>query len=82
MIKYRLRCGDGHVFDHWFESMAACENQLTESALGCPECGNHDVAKTLMAPNIGGGTTGESAPAPAPAPCGLPACAGGGCAFN
>lgn len=80
MIKYRLRCTDGHVFDHWFASMAAYEDQVGDGAVHCPDCDSAQVEKTLMAPNLGGAPQAD--PAPASTPCGMPACAGGGCAFG
>ncbi len=52
MIKYRLKCGDGHEFDAWFASSAAYEHQESEGHLDCPHCGRNDIARAVMAPRI------------------------------
>ncbi len=75
MIRYALRCGNGHEFDEWFASMADYDHRQSE--LTCPECGSGGIEKAIMAPRLGG----NSAPEPAATPCGLPACASGQCAF-
>jgi hypothetical protein len=70
MIVFDLRCGDGHVFEAWFGSSAAYETQRAGGLVSCPLCGNGDVAKAVMAPNVGAkGNRAVSAPAsPAPPP--------------
>lgn len=77
MIHYNLQCAEGHGFDEWFESMADYDEKAASGALACPDCGSHEVAKAITAPNV---ARGASAPAPA---CGLPgaSCGGGSCAF-
>ena len=75
MIVFDLKCAGGHVFEEWFASSADFEERKAAHAVACPECGDTEVGKALMAPRIASGT---SEPA-APAPCGLPACAAGGC---
>ena len=57
MIKYRLRCDDGHAFEGWFNSMADYDRQAADGALECPSCGANSVHKAIMAPAI---ATGES----------------------
>lgn len=73
MIVFDLKCGEGHVFEDWFASSAAFEDRVAAGDMQCPTCGDRHVTKALNAPRINGG-----AAAP-PAPCGLPACAAGGC---
>ena len=53
MIVFDLKCGDGHVFEAWFGSSAAWEEQRAAGLVACPMCGNGDVAKAAMAPNVG-----------------------------
>ena len=55
MIKYALRCGEGHGFEGWFSNMADYDAQAADGALRCPFCDTADVEKALMAPNIATG---------------------------
>ncbi len=73
MIVFDLKCGAGHVFEEWFASSLAFDARSAAHEIACPTCGDRDIAKALTAPRINGGAT-----APA-APCGMPACASGGC---
>lgn len=68
MIKYALRCGAGHSFDAWFRSSEACDEQIAQGAVGCPECGGADVAKAMMAPRIGRNARSAPLRTPEPAP--------------
>jgi len=52
VIAFDLRCGAGHVFEAWFGSGASYETQAAEGQVSCPVCGDSDVAKAVMAPNI------------------------------
>jgi hypothetical protein len=52
MIVFDLRCSGAHVFEAWFASSAAYEEQRARGLLVCPVCGDSDVAKALMAPNV------------------------------
>lgn len=64
MIVFDLKCGSGHVFEAWFASSAAYEGQREGGLVQCPLCGSGEVAKAVMAPNIGAkGNT--KAPVPA-----------------
>lgn len=53
MIVFDLRCGAGHVFEAWFGSSAAYEDQRAGGLIACPMCGDSEVGKALMAPNVG-----------------------------
>lgn len=71
MIVFDLRCGDGHVFEAWFGSSGAWEEQRAAGLVACPMCGNGDVAKAVMAPNVGakgnrGATPASTGNAPPP----------------
>jgi hypothetical protein len=59
MIKYALRCKDGHQFDAWFASSAAYDKLAAAGQVACTNCGSADVSKALMAPSI---VSGRSAP--------------------
>jgi hypothetical protein len=53
MIIFDLLCASGgHVFEAWFASSDAYEHQRTGGFLACPICGDSDIGKALMAPNI------------------------------
>jgi hypothetical protein len=53
MIVFDLQCrGHGHVFEAWFANSGAFEDQRARGLIACPICGDGDVAKALMAPNI------------------------------
>lgn len=52
MIVFDLKCGAGHVFEAWFGSSDAYEAQRGGGMIQCPMCGDGDVAKAVMAPNV------------------------------
>ena len=52
MIVFDLRCANQHVFEAWFGSSQAFEDQRAEGLLTCPICANGDIGKAVMAPNI------------------------------
>jgi hypothetical protein len=53
MIKYALRCTEGHGFESWFQSGAAFDGLLARKLVSCPLCGTTTVEKALMAPAVG-----------------------------
>jgi len=52
MIKYALRCGEGHAFDSWFQSAEAFGTLRAKSMIACPDCGSTAIEKALMAPKV------------------------------
>lgn len=52
MIVFDLRCDGGHVFEAWFGSTAAYDEQRAQGLVACPVCGEQRVAKAVMAPNV------------------------------
>jgi hypothetical protein len=64
VIVFDLKCGTGHVFEAWFGSSDAYEAQRTGGMIQCPMCGDGDIAKAVMAPNVG--AKGNQAPAVTP----------------
>jgi hypothetical protein len=55
MIHYDLRCGEGHIFDGWFRSSAAFEQQADRGLLDCPVCASNSVSRAIMAPRLNRG---------------------------
>lgn len=66
MIRYALRCDEGHAFDSWFQSAAAFDTLVSRAALSCPECGSGGVTKAVMAPAVAGGEAPSLRGAPSP----------------
>jgi hypothetical protein len=52
MIRYTLKCADGHGFDSWFQSADAFDTLAAKGLVSCALCGSSDVAKALMAPRV------------------------------
>ena len=63
MIVFDLRCADAHVFEAWFASSAAYEEQRGRGLIACPMCGGTEVGKAVMAPNVS--AKGNAGPPPA-----------------
>lgn len=68
MIVFDLKCDADHVFEAWFGSSAAWEEQRAAGLVACPMCGSAEVAKAVMAPNVGAkGNQGAAQSLPVPA---------------
>ena len=52
MIRYQLKCDEGHGFEAWFKGSTAFDKQAKKGLVECPVCGTSDVAKDIMAPSI------------------------------
>ncbi|WP_207101218.1 DUF1178 family protein [Paracoccus shandongensis] len=52
MIRYALRCDQGHDFDGWFRSSDAFETTRAAGHVACTQCGSGTVEKSLMAPSV------------------------------
>ncbi|MGR3540007.1 MAG: DUF1178 family protein [Hasllibacter sp.] len=65
MIRYDLRCAEGHRFESWFQDAAAYDRLVAAGALTCARCGGGGVEKALMAPKVRPGRKAAKAPAPA-----------------
>jgi hypothetical protein len=74
MIRYALRCEQGHAFESWFQSSSAFDSQVKRKLVACPVCDSIKVEKAIMAPRIVSKKARESAapvaapPVTAPAP--------------
>lgn len=65
MIKYALKCADGHKFDSWFQSGSAYDRLADAGHIACAICGSTDVEKSVMAPTIGSSDAQPPLSAPA-----------------
>ncbi len=52
MISFDLKCARDHVFEAWFSDSAGYEEQRAAGDVACPVCGDVEVEKSLMAPNV------------------------------
>ena len=52
MIRYALKCADGHSFDSWFQSAGAYDTLSERGMVSCVVCGSTDVDKAIMAPRV------------------------------
>lgn len=69
MIVFDLSCKiAGHVFEIWFGSTSDYEDQKARGLVSCPYCGSTEVAKAVMAPNVGAKGNSRSDPTPAVVP--------------
>ena len=59
--KYDMKCANGHTFESWFNNSEKCDELLAKNMVECPECGNVNISKAIMAPNI---NTSKSTPPP------------------
>lgn len=52
MIKYALKCDDGHGFESWFASAEAYDSLRAAGHVTCAACGSTAISKALMAPQV------------------------------
>jgi hypothetical protein len=65
MILFTLRCAAGHEFEGWFRDGDGFADQQKAGEIACPNCGDAQVEKAVMAPRIG--RSREKTPAMSPA---------------
>jgi hypothetical protein len=68
MIRFSLHCANDHAFEGWFRDGASFERQSAEMSISCPDCGNSDVRKAMMAPAIVRSASRAVALPPVPTP--------------
>lgn len=73
MIKYSLRCDEGHMFEDWFSSSSKFDELSASGEIVCTECGSSHVSKAIMAPNV------AQPAAAAPTCASAPMCGNMGC---
>ncbi len=52
MIVFDLICANKHTFEAWFKDSKAFDGLRRKGQVQCPSCGDDEVEKALMAPNI------------------------------
>lgn len=52
MIKYALKCHNGHEFESWFRNAASFDEQVAHGHVFCPTCRATGVDKAIMAPAL------------------------------
>lgn len=68
MIRYTLKCDDGHEFESWFPSSASYDTQRARGLVTCPTCNSAKVEKAVMAPSVARTDKGMAGREPAGAP--------------
>lgn len=61
MIRYTLKCAQGHDFESWFGSGAAYDALKAAGHVTCPDCGSSEVEKSLMSPRVSTSKTAQKA---------------------
>lgn len=64
MIVFDVSCSNEHVFEGWFKDSDSFGEQVEAGAIACPVCGDTNVRKALMAPNVAGIRKGKDDAAP------------------
>ena len=52
MIKYTLKCKNGHLFESWFSDNNSFEYLQKSKNLECEICSTKEVEKSLMSPSV------------------------------
>lgn len=52
MIHFQLKCSLNHEFEAWFRSSESFAEQCKRGDVDCPVCGDVEITKAVMAPNI------------------------------
>lgn len=63
MIRYALKCAEGHEFESWFQSADAFDGLAERGLVSCAQCGSARVEKALMAPKVATKDVALSVPA-------------------
>lgn len=72
MIRYTLKCDDGHTFESWFPSSASFDAQHARGLVTCPTCNSAKVEKAVMAPSVARTDKGGPGKEPTDVPASLP----------
>jgi len=59
MIKYNLKCSNGHEFKSWFSDSNEFDKLNKKKLLECIYCSSKKIKKSIMAPMISGGKLKE-----------------------
>ena len=52
MIKYNLKCQNGHEFKSWFSSSSEFDKLKKKNLLECIYCNSKNISKSIIAPSI------------------------------
>ena len=52
MIRFALKCPEGHRFESWFRDGDAFAALAEAGRVSCPDCGSTRIEKGLMAPQV------------------------------
>lgn len=52
MIRFALKCANGHGFESWFASSEKFADLVSAGHVTCPECDSARISKDLMAPPV------------------------------
>ena len=55
MIKYNLKCSNGHEFKSWFSDSSEFDKLNKKRLLECIYCSSKKIKKSIMAPMVSGG---------------------------
>ncbi len=47
MIIFDIECSNGHIFEGWFDSLEAFEEQKEKAMISCPYCNDTNVRRVL-----------------------------------
>lgn len=67
MISFNLKCPNGHEFEGWFGSSGDYDSQREQGLVSCPLCGETDITKALMKPNVAAKSNSRPSPPALPA---------------
>jgi len=59
MIKYNLKCNNGHEFKSWFSDSNEFDKLNKKKLLECIYCSSNKIQKSIMAPMVSGGKLKE-----------------------
>ena len=59
MIKYNLKCSNGHEFKSWFSDSNEFDKLKKKKLLECIYCSSKKIQKSIMAPMVSGGKLKE-----------------------
>ena len=59
MIKYNLKCSNGHEFISWFSDSLEFDKLNKKKLLECIYCSSNKINKSIMAPMVSGGKLKE-----------------------
>ena len=54
MIKYNLKCNEGHEFESWFSNSEEFDKLNKKKLLECIYCSSKKINKSIMSPMISG----------------------------